>query len=68
LATDGLLYGGLVGRIHLEGIGDARLGDLNRFGVVGGEGAILQAGAEEVDDSQRKALVGFGGGLPAVHS
>ncbi|OJJ73979.1 hypothetical protein ASPBRDRAFT_525155 [Aspergillus brasiliensis CBS 101740] len=59
LSTHGILHSSLVGGINLEGIGDARLGDLDGFGVVGGKGAILQAGTEEVNDGEREALLGL---------
>lgn len=63
LPTNSFLHGSLVSRINLEGIGDTRLGDLDRFGIVGGEGAVLQAAAEEVDDGQSQTLVAFVRGL-----
>ncbi|OJI90674.1 hypothetical protein ASPTUDRAFT_260198 [Aspergillus tubingensis CBS 134.48] len=63
LATHGILHSSLVGGINLEGIGDTGLGDLDGFGIVGGQGAILQAGTEEVNDGKREALLGLCGSL-----
>ncbi|PKY07492.1 hypothetical protein P168DRAFT_97197 [Aspergillus campestris IBT 28561] len=63
LATHGILDRGLVGRVDLEGIGDARLGDLDRLRIVSSQGAVFQAGAQKVDDRKRQALVGFCRGL-----
>lgn len=36
LAAEGGLHGGFVGGVHVEGVGDAGLGDFDRFGVFGG--------------------------------
>ncbi|PWY83218.1 hypothetical protein BO94DRAFT_121694 [Aspergillus sclerotioniger CBS 115572] len=63
LSTQSILHSSLVRRVDLEGIGNAGLGDLDGFGVIGGQGAILQAGTEEVDDGERQALLGLCGGL-----
>lgn len=59
LATHGILDRGLIGRVDLEGIGDARLGDLDRLRIVSSQGAVFQAGAQKVDDRKRQALIGF---------
>ncbi|RDK48208.1 hypothetical protein M752DRAFT_12296 [Aspergillus phoenicis ATCC 13157] len=63
LSTHGILHSSLVGGVNLEGVGDTGLGDLDGFGIVGGKGAILQAGTEEVNDGEREALLGLCGSL-----
>ena len=61
MPADGFLHGGFVARVHVEGVGDAGLRDFDAVGVVGGEGAILKRGGEEVDYGEGEAL--FGGRL-----
>ena len=48
-------------RVDFEGVGDAGLRDFDRLAVVGREGAVLEGGAEEVDDGEREPFLGFGG-------
>ena len=63
LPTHGILNGGLVGWVYLEGIRDAGLGDFDRFRVICSKGAVFHAGTQEIDDGEREALLRFGWGL-----
>jgi hypothetical protein len=44
------------------------LGDFDRLGIVGCEGAVLQAGAQKIDDGQSQALLALCWGLDVIVS
>ena len=56
LGADGVGHVGFVGGVDVEGVGDAGGGDFDGFAVFGGEGAVFEGGAEEVDYGEGETL------------
>ena len=46
----------------MEGVGDAGGGYFYAFGIFGCQGAVLQRGGEEIDDSEGETLFGIESG------
>jgi hypothetical protein len=58
LAADCGGHGGFVAGVDFETFGDAVLRYFDAVGVIGSEGAIFEGGVKEIDNSERKALLG----------
>ena len=58
MRADGVGHVGFVGRVDVEGVGDARGGDFYAFGVFGRQGTVFEGGGEEVDDGESETLFG----------
>ena len=62
LGADGVGRVRFVGGVDVEGVGDARGGNFDTLGVLGGQGAVFERGGEEVDYSEGQTLFGVEGG------
>ena len=57
LSTERIFHGGFVGEVDFEGFADAVGGDFKLLGVFRGDRAVSLGGLEEVEDSEREALL-----------
>lgn len=62
LRADGVGHVGFVGRVDVEGVGDARSGYFDAFGVFRCQGAIFEGGGEEVNYGEGETFLGVEGG------